>query len=119
MTASLEEFSDLSDAGESNQFDIFRHKLQLAIQIFGGHAYESAIAKASNPLTQSTLHKKSSTLKRKDISLPVLTPPANGPTSTVSSSDVVPSTSMDFPTSVTWQSSSEPSKKKRVHNYAC
>ena len=55
MTASLEEFSDLSDAEESNQFDIVRHELQLTTQVFGGHTNEASIVAASDPLAQSTL----------------------------------------------------------------
>ena len=57
VTASLEEFSDLSDAEESNQFDIVRHDLQLATQVTGRHADKAAFTAASYPLAQSTLSK--------------------------------------------------------------
>ena len=116
MTGSLKEFSDLSDAEESSQFNIVGHELQLATQIFGGHAESAKIVAASHPLAGS---KNSSALKRKHHSLPVVAPPANVPTFTFSSSDVVLSTSMKCPSSVTRHSSFQTPKKNRAYNCAC
>ena len=89
MAASLEEFSDLSHAEQSNQFDIVRHKLQLATQIFSGNGDKAAIAVASHPLDQCTVSKNSSALKMKHHFLPVFAYSASVPTSTIMCSDVV------------------------------
>ena len=65
VTTSLEEFSDLSEAGKSSQFDVGWHELKLATWISVWKADQTASAAASHPLSHSTLSRNSLALKRK------------------------------------------------------
>ena len=90
VSASLKEFSNLSDAEETTHFDVVRQEMK---QTIGGQTSQTASAAASHPLVQSTVSKHS-VPKRKPHSLPVFALPINDPTFMVTSSDVVSSTSM-------------------------